>query len=121
MINFKYPITMREPLVTSIYSMLHVTSLSLQAQKPWEKKYTKLMAAKKDYHAACRSEKSTANQENNARGDSAVSPDQVIRGQGSEMLINPLLCSQMPPFSLVGRNGFNLTHVFFSNLAVLIT
>lgn len=116
---------MREPLVTSIYSMHvhwnHVTLLSLQAQKPWEKKYTKLMAAKKDYHAACRSEKSTANQENNARGDSAVSPDQVVRGQGSGMLINPLLCSQMPPFSWVGRNGFNLTQGFFSNLAVLIT
>lgn len=79
------------------------------------------MAAKKDYHAACRSEKSTANQENNARGDSAVSPDQVVQGQGSGMLINPLLCSQMPPFSWVGRNGFNLTQVFFSNLAVLIT
>lgn len=51
--------------------------LTFQAQKPWEKKYTKLMQAKKEYHAACRSEKSTANQENNARGDSAVSPDQV--------------------------------------------
>lgn len=53
--------------------------LTFQAQKPWEKKYTKLMQAKKEYHAACRSEKSTANQENNARGDSAVSPDQVQR------------------------------------------
>ncbi|XP_022335339.2 protein kinase C and casein kinase substrate in neurons protein 2-like isoform X1 [Crassostrea virginica] len=52
-----------------------------KAQKPWEKKYTKLMAAKKDYHAACRSEKSTANQENNARGDSAVSPDQLKKIQ----------------------------------------
>lgn len=36
------------------------------------------MQAKKDYHSACRAEKSTANQENNARGDSAVSPDQVL-------------------------------------------
>ncbi|XP_052685728.1 protein kinase C and casein kinase substrate in neurons protein 1-like isoform X2 [Crassostrea angulata] len=52
-----------------------------KAQKPWEKKYTKLMQAKKEYHAACRSEKSTANQENNARGDSAVSPDQLKKIQ----------------------------------------
>ncbi|XP_062598142.1 protein kinase C and casein kinase substrate in neurons protein 1-like isoform X6 [Saccostrea cucullata] len=48
-----------------------------KAQKPWEKKYTKVMQSRKDYHAACRAEKSTANQENNARGDSAVSPDQT--------------------------------------------
>ena len=104
-------------MVTSIYSMHvhwnHVTSLSFQAQKPWEKKYTKLMAAKKDYHAACRSEKSTANQENNARGDSAVSPDQVVRGQGSGMLINPLLCSQMPPLQLGRKEWVQLDTSFF--------
>ncbi|KAK3103052.1 hypothetical protein FSP39_016086 [Pinctada imbricata] len=52
-----------------------------KAQKPWEKKYTKVMQNRKDYHAACRSEKSTANQENNARGDSAVSPDQLKKIQ----------------------------------------
>ncbi|XP_048781250.2 protein kinase C and casein kinase substrate in neurons protein 1-like isoform X4 [Ostrea edulis] len=52
-----------------------------KAQKPWEKKYTKVMQAKKDYHSACRAEKSTANQENNARGDSAVSPDQLKKIQ----------------------------------------
>lgn len=48
-----------------------------QAQKPWAKRLTKVIAAKKDYHAACRTEKSTANQENNARGDTTVSQDQV--------------------------------------------
>ncbi|XP_069133499.1 protein kinase C and casein kinase substrate in neurons protein 1-like isoform X2 [Argopecten irradians] len=52
-----------------------------KAQKPWEKKYTKLQAAKKEYHTACRNEKSTANQENNARGDSAVSQDQLKKIQ----------------------------------------
>ncbi|XP_061175733.1 protein kinase C and casein kinase substrate in neurons protein 1-like isoform X4 [Saccostrea echinata] len=52
-----------------------------KAQKPWEKKYTKVMQSRKDYHAACRAEKSTANQENNARGDSAVSPDQLKKIQ----------------------------------------
>ncbi|OWF51969.1 protein kinase C and casein kinase substrate in neurons protein 2-like isoform X2 [Mizuhopecten yessoensis] len=52
-----------------------------KAQKPWEKKYTKLQAAKKEYHTACRNEKTTANQENNARGDSAVSQDQLKKIQ----------------------------------------
>ena len=37
----------------------------------------KVLAARKDYHNACRVEKSTANQENNARADTAVSSDQV--------------------------------------------
>ena len=49
----------------------------IQAQKPWAKKYLKLQKAKKDYHAACRQEKSATNQENNARADSSVSPDHV--------------------------------------------
>ena len=57
--------------------VFHATPPLLQAQKPWEKKYNKVMNAKKDYHTACRQEKSTANQENNARGDSSFSPDQV--------------------------------------------
>ena len=49
----------------------------LQAQKPWGKRLQKVLAARKEYHTACRTEKSTANQENNARGDASVSPDSV--------------------------------------------
>lgn len=48
-----------------------------KVQKPWEKKLNKVLQAKKDYHTACRNEKSTANQENNARADTAMSSDQV--------------------------------------------
>lgn len=49
-----------------------------QAQKPWEKKYRAVAKSKSEYHSACKNEKSTALQENNARNDDAVSPDQVI-------------------------------------------
>lgn len=54
------------------------------------------MQAKKEYHAACRSEKSTANQENNARGDSAVSPDQVCRSYDYGKVIISCLCESWP-------------------------
>lgn len=46
-----------------------------KAQKPWGKHLGKVLTAKKDYHTACRTEKSLANQENNARGDNSVAPD----------------------------------------------
>lgn len=46
-----------------------------KAQKPWEKKYTKVMQNRKDYHTACKAEKSTANQVNNLRSDDSVALD----------------------------------------------
>jgi len=49
----------------------------MQAQKPWEKKYTKVMQNRKEYHTACKAEKSTANQVNNLRSDDSVAIDSV--------------------------------------------
>ncbi|GAB1601281.1 protein kinase C and casein kinase substrate in neurons protein 1-like isoform X4 [Argonauta hians] len=48
-----------------------------RAQKPWMKRYNKLVIAKKEYHSSCKQERSTANQENNAKGDPSVPVDQV--------------------------------------------
>jgi len=48
-----------------------------KAQKPWVKVLTKVNKAKQDYHNACKNERSAANQERNATGDNAVSPEQV--------------------------------------------
>lgn len=48
-----------------------------KAQKPWAKLLQKVNKAKQDYHTACKMEKSAANQERNATGDSSLSPDQV--------------------------------------------
>ncbi|XP_065333476.1 protein kinase C and casein kinase II substrate protein 3 isoform X4 [Cloeon dipterum] len=47
-----------------------------KAQKPWAKLLTKVNKAKADYHNACKTEKSAANQERNATGDSSLSQDQ---------------------------------------------
>jgi len=52
-----------------------------KVQRPWEKKFNKVQAAKKEYHNACKNEKSTANQENNARADTAMSTDQLKKMQ----------------------------------------
>lgn len=48
-----------------------------KAQKPWGKHLAKVEKSKSDYHTSCKSEKSAANQERNATGDSSLSPDQV--------------------------------------------
>ncbi len=48
-----------------------------KAQKPWAKLLAKVNKAKMDYYNACKTEKTAVNQERNASGDSALSPDQV--------------------------------------------
>lgn len=47
-----------------------------KVQKPWAKLYTKVKKAKGDYHGACKAERSAANNEKNAQGDSSLSIDQ---------------------------------------------
>ncbi len=56
-----------------------LTFFPFQAQKPWSKRLGKVMKCRKDYHTACKLEKTATHQENNARGDTGVSADQVIR------------------------------------------
>uniref|UniRef100_A0AAR5P1G2 Protein kinase C and casein kinase substrate in neurons protein 1 n=1 Tax=Dendroctonus ponderosae TaxID=77166 RepID=A0AAR5P1G2_DENPD len=52
-----------------------------KAQKPWAKLLQKVDKARTDYHTACKTEKSAANQERNAAGDSSFSVDQVKKMQ----------------------------------------
>ncbi|XP_018336704.1 protein kinase C and casein kinase substrate in neurons protein 1 isoform X2 [Agrilus planipennis] len=52
-----------------------------KAQKPWSKLLQKVDKAKSDYHTACKTERSAANQERNANGDPSVSADQVKKLQ----------------------------------------
>jgi len=52
-----------------------------KVQKPWAKLLNKVNKAKADYHNACKAEKTAINQERNASGDSAMSPDQLKKLQ----------------------------------------
>ena len=54
-----------------------------KVQKPWAKLLNKVNKTKVDYHNACKSEKTAINQERNASGDSAMSPDQVSQAHVS--------------------------------------
>jgi hypothetical protein len=48
-----------------------------KAQKPWAKLYTKVGKSRKEYHAACKAERSAINQEKNAQNDTSVSQEQL--------------------------------------------
>ena len=51
-----------------------VTDFSFQAQKPWAKKLAKVQKGRKEYHSACKVEKSVVTQLNT---ESASNPEQV--------------------------------------------
>ena len=49
-----------------------------QAQKPWAKKYSKVIKAKKEYYSSCKLDRASAMQENTLRGVADTAPDQVV-------------------------------------------
>lgn len=67
----------------SFQSMMHIKERKdmedafKKAQKPWAKLLQKVEKTKNDYHTACKTERSAANQERNASGDTSISADQV--------------------------------------------
>ena len=49
-----------------------------QAQKPWAKKYSKVIKAKKEYYNACKLDRAAAAQEKTLRGVPDTAADQVL-------------------------------------------
>ncbi|XP_052269071.1 protein kinase C and casein kinase substrate in neurons protein 1-like isoform X2 [Dreissena polymorpha] len=84
-----------------------------KVQKPWEKKLNKVLTAKKDFHNACRNEKSTANQENNARADTAMSSDQLKKLQDKLKKCQADVETTQAKYtaSLNDLNGYNAKYV----------
>ncbi|WAR03159.1 PACN2-like protein [Mya arenaria] len=84
-----------------------------KVQKPWEKKLNKVLTAKKDYHNACRNEKSTANQENNARADTAMSSDQLKKLQDKLKKCQAEVEATQEKYqaSLNDLNGYNAKYI----------
>lgn len=87
-------------MLAQLFSICSIFSWQ-QAQKPWAKRLAKVVDAKKKYHTACKLEKSATNQENNARGDNAVSGEQVgvpgayVNGVKSRRVIIVMWCSRI--------------------------
>jgi len=52
--------------------------ITLQAQKPWMKKYSKVIKAKKEYYSVCKQDRAATVQENTLRGAADTAADQVL-------------------------------------------
>ncbi len=56
---------------------MHVRACCVQAQKPWAKLYGKGEKSRRDYHGACKAERSAITADKNAAGDATVSGEQA--------------------------------------------
>jgi len=54
-------------------------SYCFQAQKPWVKKYSKVLKSKKEYYNACKLDRAAVVQENTLRGSNDATADQVLK------------------------------------------
>ena len=64
-------------LLTLNYVVHFPWNFPLQAQKPWAKKYDKVMKAKDEFHKACKSLRTAEINERNQQADTSISEDQV--------------------------------------------
>eukprot|EP00095_Tigriopus_kingsejongensis_P003897 maker-scaffold296_size217904-snap-gene-1.16 protein:Tk03897 transcript:maker-scaffold296_size217904-snap-gene-1.16-mRNA-1 annotation:"protein kinase c and casein kinase substrate in neurons protein 2-like isoform 1" len=84
-----------------------------KAQKPWAKLLTKVNKAKADYHNACKAEKTAANQERNATGDSTLSQDQMRKLQDRVQKTKDQVqkCRETYEVSLNDINAYNAKYM----------
>ena len=61
-----------------------------QAQKPWAKKYSKVIKAKKEYYNACKLDRAAAAQEKTLRGVPDTAADQVVRTARNKKVLSHL-------------------------------
>lgn len=84
-----------------------------RVQKPWAKALDRVQKCKQDYHVACKTEKTLANQERNAQSDRSISPDQVkkIRERLVKTREDVERCKQLYEASLEAINLLNERYV----------
>lgn len=100
-------------------SMMHIKECKemedayKKAQKPWAKYLAKVEKCKAEYHSACKSVRTAANQERNANSDSSLSQDQLKKMQDRVQKIKEEVqkCRDKYEQSLVEINKYNPIYV----------
>ena len=88
----------------------------IQAQKPWAKKYEKVMKARDEFHKACKSLRTAEINERNQQADTSISEDQVPSVPCCLMCWGGLL---RPPYVQLADNKGSCNNIIVSDVLLI--